>query len=96
MSTTKHTPGPWTTGDRQTFRRHGVFAENNLLIADCRTNLADDPARANAILVASAPDLLEACRDALDIANSYSHIPALGKACAILIAAIAKAEGGGA
>ena len=41
----------------------------------------------------SHDDLLEACKEALDIINSYSHIPAQFKACEILQQAIKKAEG---
>ena len=45
-------------------------------------------------LLETAPDLLEACKEVLDIINSYSHIPAQFKACKILQNAILKAEGG--
>jgi len=47
--------------------------------------------KANARLIASSPGLLEACEEALDIINSYSHIPAQFKACQILQQAITKA-----
>jgi len=48
--------------------------------------------KANAALIAAAPDLLEACQMSLDIINSYSHIPAIKQACIYLQAAIAKAK----
>lgn len=38
-------------------------------------------------------NLLEACKEVLDIINSYSHIPGQFKACNILLKAISKAEG---
>lgn len=65
---TQHTPGPWKVND--------VFIENspNRLvvskamwgganIADCGLS-TDDEGRANARLIASAPDLLAACKAA--------------------------------
>lgn len=38
-------------------------------------------------------ELLEACKNVLDIINPYNHIPAQFKACNILLNAITKAKG---
>ena len=54
-------------------------------------------AEAKAVLIVKAVNnheqLLEACRGTLDIINSYSHVPAIFKACEILQVAIAATEG---
>jgi hypothetical protein len=74
----KHTPGPWKIGD------FGLIlgGKNDSIIATLEGINRDD----NAKLIASAPELLEACKEALE----KSHDPAVE---IILIEAIAKAEG---
>lgn len=71
----KHTPGPWTTK----FRRHVNFEENSHihLLTDKEgfnigllSSWVNDPetkleAKANALLIAAAPDLLEALEELL-------------------------------
>lgn len=44
---------------------------------------------------AAVDALVAACEKALDIMNSYKHIPAQFKACEVLQAALARVEGGG-
>jgi hypothetical protein len=52
---------------------------------------------ANARLIAAAPDLLAACRTALEVCNLYGNgTKMVDEAAEHLYAAIAKAEGGGA
>ncbi|KKM82831.1 hypothetical protein LCGC14_1315530 [marine sediment metagenome] len=78
MSDAKHTPGPWSFALPQNPKTNedaldvGIFADVNgelKVIAEAfgqvnYTNFA--PARANAQLIAAAPELLTACRDLLD------------------------------
>ena len=91
---TMHTPGPWTV-DPKTLAvyapdRHGHAAA--VRVAECgRTLLPADEIRANAALVAAAPDLLAESRRLLarlqEMAIHPSHYAGLA-------AAIARATGG--
>ena len=71
MSEAKHTPGPWQASDCD-FR--GVYAEGGAaLVATCHTTSLPegsqanrtDVTRANARLIAAAPELLAACEAVL-------------------------------
>ena len=57
----KHTKGPWITNVWTTGRRT-VGAENNLVIAEIHQVHKPDEMKANARLIASAPELLEALK----------------------------------
>lgn len=85
-----HTPGPWTIERHVEHEAlHTIWSDRTLLVA--RTCFAPNSA-ANALLIAAAPDLLDACRAALDWSGlDGDHIsePVRGQ----LLAAIAKAEG---
>ena len=93
--TTKHTPGPWFTWEggvyagRPKVKKRGELSGYDAKI--CEMDDMDGTARsrkANARLIAAAPDLLEACRSAwwnsLDLPESVREM---------LSAAIAKATG---
>jgi len=79
-----HTPGPWT------FRGPIVFSDFSC-VASCDFGASQtvpvSEAEANARLIAAAPELLEACRQAL------FAIPTTHGAFQTIAAAIAKAEG---
>lgn len=92
----KHTPGPWSAGNPP----HDMTVYANCVpIAATRDGdcyewsakrwLYPENAKANARLIASAPDLLEACRN---LENDDGSIPA--HAWSLIQAAINKAEGG--
>lgn len=101
MSAAPWTPGPW----RQVWSTNGHFVigiagRDGVGVTDSRFNLwsgDDAEAKANARLIAAAPDLAEACQDAID------HIEALvdrdqaghaaGALLATLRAALSKARG---
>ena len=104
--TAKHTPGPWTTGRAINAVDMGKFS----FICPFGANSADQVAeiKANARLIAAAPDLLQALEnltDAVQSGTSYADDTAAGKALSILSgrsgttwlsdarAAIAKAKG---
>ena len=86
----KHTPGPWKYGAMNKHRQIRIAAAatptSTYLVAlvepDCPDDLAQE---ANARLIESAPDLLEACKQAQAGTGDWR---------AALDAAIAKAEGG--
>lgn len=96
---TQHTPGPWIAGYGATHEIGQIFGVGINTEPDwtpvCVVSPADstnDIDRANACLIAAAPDLLEALQSFVVAADRVSAEPAtwLGKARA----AIAKATGG--
>ena len=77
-----HTPGPWHA------TLHQVGDENNVRVADCYSlEKGHDTARANARLIAAAPDLLAALEALLLLADPCES------AVGVARAAIAKARG---
>lgn len=66
MNQPKHTPGPWHVLDHPN-REYFVYGPDGNLVANCdgwiNHTLADK--QANARLIAAAPELLEACIEAL-------------------------------
>lgn len=87
----KHTPGPW---DARSFNG-GVFAQDVFVASvygddpDCRP---DDRMRANARLIAAAPELLDAL---IELADCGAEAWGEDRPCVrIARAAIAKAAGG--
>lgn len=90
---TKFTAGPWSLKTRQSAYRSDVEIEDGICGADGEqirvfgvTLTASNEARANARLIAGAPELLEALRGIVDNGLSTSRI-------ANARAAIAKATG---
>ena len=56
----EHTPGPWAVGWHDRGHGHGDYAvmtESDIVIAKVETGLIDD-----ALVLAAAPNLLEACK----------------------------------
>ena len=83
----KHTEGPWKHSTT-----YSVYGQNKMVASvygddpECKP---DDRLKANATLIAAAPELLEAlidCRRTLEIANFTQEL-------AVVNAAIAKAKG---
>jgi len=92
-----HTPGNWKViGEKNniiitaTFKNGSDSYGKPVAYMQTETNCEDS--MANAKLMAAAPELLQACKEVLDIINSYQHIPAQFKACQILRDVIKKAE----
>ena len=88
----KHTPGPWLVGSR----------EDQTIWADSlRVATVDCPRkewRANARLIAAAPDLLDMCERLLGFAHHYAHESALAAGKGMLTSAkalIAQVKGEG-
>lgn len=86
------TPGIWSTGAIGSIKRHKIFSEDGCLVADCDKLDAPIPERAsNARLIAAAPDLLAACKDAQSELTIGE--PDIRRLRDVIGAAIAKAEG---
>jgi hypothetical protein len=112
MSKAKHTPGPWIVGDQRrrdpgcilihTSSGESIASAWNLMRPD--GSGPDTPMEANARLIAAAPDLLAACKSAMELLDGLGGADVLGDFFAAraddesakLMAAIAKAEGGAA
>lgn len=86
--TTGHTPGPWETSEVQ-----GTWDVCRAGGGDMIADLTGNPrGEVDALLIASAPDLLEACRRLVGISWSQGSL-AFDNAVEQARAAIAKAEG---
>lgn len=86
----QHTPGPWRIGDAG----HTVFGPKT--DAPAPTMVAQRLTRANARLIAAAPDLLAALEDLLDLGRAgfiRGEDIAVTRAVDAARAAIAKAKG---
>ena len=88
-----HTPGPWAWDEGEEI----TYDQGMRSVADIREhtgfeNIPMDVVKANARLIAAAPDLLAAARKSLDWLASY---PGFGSKAAYdeMRAAVAKAEG---
>lgn len=89
----KHTPGPWNVSNVLSDR---IQIGNPLAgeIANIDTNYNNNH-KADARLIAAAPELLEAAKTLLSKYPIYTQSQAEFDAIKVLEAAIAKAEGGG-
>lgn len=92
----KYTPGPWAVDVKQRRSAYAVTAEdqlanNPLQLALVNGGAGGDEAAANALLIASAPDLLEACQIAF--ANLKPKYPSCHLVMQKLTEAISKATG---
>lgn len=67
---TRHTPGPWTCDPDET----DLFGEYRIRPAFDGDFRCDEDIH-NARLIAAAPDLLDACRQALDFAEMWRERP---------------------
>jgi len=87
----KHTPGPWHADDNGD-GTHCITAGRGADVADTRSS-ADE--RANARLIAAAPQLLAACEAATALAAIAATVDPLTAAAAsdALAAALKKARG---
>lgn len=102
----QHRPKPWKAG--KTLKYCVYDKDSNFLIADCElfrngSNLVEEE-RANAHLIAAAPELLDALKKLISpaqfMADSHEHTPGRAKQAALFdkaveeaMAAIEKAEG---
>ena len=84
----KHTPGPWRIGTPPPNGEQTIGTQHGLMVAVVTTG-SGVPTKANARLIAAAPELLEALQE---IVNAADGDAGLKKARA----AIAKATGGAA
>lgn len=95
MADIKHTPGPWFTfndGKRVAGPESTIGAGQGVALCSMRAR-SDDEAKANALLIAAAPDLLDALKAALELLEREFPKPAPNGQIAKARRAIAKAEG---
>lgn len=96
MTEAKHTPGPWTvTGQKEYAYQIGIGVVTDRGIDPIAAAYGDgEAAKANAQLIAAAPDLLAACQQMLSmtVARVPLTSPLRKAACARARAAIAKAK----
>jgi len=85
---TKHTPGPW---------RHEMYPDTNyariFMFPDSNDSLAGYCGEANARLVATAPELLEACKAVVKFWDSITEEDCVNNIHVQARIAIAKATG---
>lgn len=100
----KHTPGPWITDDRHVHPDAGrltyppgVEPETDVIVlvdTDCHENgLLNETDKANLRLIAAAPEMLEALRNALPACEYYDEREGAPETLRTVQAAIAKAQG---
>lgn len=90
---TQYTPGPWRIGTPPPNGEQTIGTLNGLMVAVATTGAEMEETKANARLIAAAPELLEALQSVLDnCLDSEGLCAAHAKARA----AIAKATGGAA
>ena len=69
----KHTAGPWIVDEsHEVDHQHLVWAEDVIIAEVCEDQ--HNQGEANARLIASAPDLLEACREALNVLEDWDDL----------------------
>jgi hypothetical protein len=84
----KHTPGPWHAGTDED--AHMIYDASCNVVGESWREFGEEEAeKANAILMAAAPDLLAALKELLAAASDE----AVGMASEMAQTAIAKAEG---
>lgn len=89
-NTVKHTPGPWTDNKDIRVRGHGSIGLG-LCFVNCEPDSPSDiEARANAHLIAAAPDLLEALH-VVGMSAGWQYLTFETRA--LIEAAISKATG---
>ncbi len=91
----EHTPGPWRLSRERGVTAETIHAENDSLLACVYLNSGAERAGfANARLIAAAPDLLEAARDAYAVLRNRHNasIPTIHRCLTMLEAAINNAE----
>lgn len=94
---TKHTPGPWSVRELELYE-HGmgieIVAVDGTVIADNQTYYPHALAPENASLIASAPELLEMCKQLLPwVRKAVGDLGITSVMPENLAAVIAKAEG---
>ena len=94
-STTKHTPGPWSTAIVVRDFASVIDEKHGQYIADVYDRSDDDgngETEANARLIAAAPDLLEAAKDVCSLLFSLENVDNEHPAYKALKEAIKKAQ----
>ena len=89
----KHTPGPWNIGTPPPNGEQTVGTDQGLMVAVATTG-AGVKTKANAHLIAAAPDLLEALKDCVAVMDrELAGLKVIQPELSAARAAIAKATG---
>lgn len=64
---TQHTPGPWRVGDRKPYVE--VWGPQRMNSSPILASMESEPREANARLMAAAPDILSALKEAVEFQN---------------------------
>ena len=89
---TKHTPGPWKIGTPPPNGEQTVGTDQGLMVAVATTG-AGVQTKANARLIAAAPDLLRFLVEARTTLEAWKDVAPAVSLCSDIDAAIAKATG---
>ena len=71
----KHTPAPWVINERLSCKFWKKITGGNDIIADVKMHVTrglEEQGQANAKLIATAPDLLEACKIAVEVIHDLT------------------------
>ena len=90
MTKQTYTPGPWGI---EKWDRACLIISGQAIIAPAPDSASREEREANARLIAAAPELLEACKEALVIAKHLKHDADSWLYVELAKKAIAKAEG---
>jgi hypothetical protein len=91
-----HTPGPWEYESQDPHALGKITSDDGTLVAEVHGDWDDDHStEANARLIAAAPDLLAACKLAVERLEVCSYQGDEDSFVEEIAAAIARAEGGG-
>lgn len=89
-----HTPGPWYSVYYPEKDEHIIYARRDHIRVGTAENWAGGLGEANVALINAAPDLLEACQDAMKFYVLFDgKTPAMNHTRMLLAQAIAKATG---
>lgn len=94
----KHTQGPWSRNIKPATKYNVIFAGRNTHVAKLATDLPEEEVEANCNLIAAAPELLDACKLAVERLAGYDGAwealsPAQRALVNLLQETIQKAEG---
>lgn len=74
MPNTAHTPGPWTQTAHAVQSGYVSYIKGNADHDEVAVLYSDERQAANALLIAAAPDMLDALHECADLLDNYSDV----------------------